>query len=479
MSKPAFLASEVKLNFKLRDFFLDFMACIVPGLIFLVAASVIMGGLFLITADELLIRVKEILLKEIESRDKTTALAYLLNSFSFNFWFFLLVTFIAYFTGHLLYRQSPKRADYASFLRIRDRVLKKNAGAWVIEKGHGVKSSEVQFPYANLKNYLSERGFGYLARYVSWDNEAEKEPKSAKAAKAQGTVGNRSKTVINRAKIRLAFFFPDQMVNLIRNEAHIRLASSMWYAAKAVIKLSYICLPLILIDLSFEQYLRGAADTRMLLCCAFLLIACLIGKRCKLKAVRIMRGYAPPENPPKVGWWVRAGSRTAAFLACLWGIERERESESDKSGNAREAHARTAARQIDFRWKVHDHMPLAVWGLLFVIHYYGLFGTQQRDVLILYLGVVTFILIGALFSKRYIEESIHYQRVRELVYVLETAYMAKVLKNRKLPNPLKVERASYEVGLAVKDPAGRIGGWAQRRPAATPAIAEGGTKTTA
>ena len=42
----------------------------------------------------------------------------------------------------------------------------------------------------------------------------------------------------------------------------------------------------------------------------------------------------------------------------------------------------------------------------------------------LYLGVVTFILIEALFSKRYVEKSIHYQRVRELVYVLETAYMA-------------------------------------------------------
>ncbi len=47
-----------------------------------------------------------------------------LGSFSFNFWLILSFTFISYFVGHLLYRQTPKNPDHASFLRIRHKVIK-------------------------------------------------------------------------------------------------------------------------------------------------------------------------------------------------------------------------------------------------------------------------------------------------------------------------------------------------------------------
>ena len=46
--------------------------------------------------------------------------------------------------------------------------------------------------------------------------------------------------------------------------------------------------------------------------------------------------------------------------------------------------------------------------------------------ILLYLAIQTFILIGALFAKHRIEETLHYQRVREIVYVLETAFLARV-----------------------------------------------------
>ena len=92
MPRPAFLASEVKLNFKLRDFVLDLLACIVPGLIFLVAVSIIVGGLFLISADELVPRIETMLMAEVE-QGKTSTLNYVLDSFSFNFWLFLLSPF--------------------------------------------------------------------------------------------------------------------------------------------------------------------------------------------------------------------------------------------------------------------------------------------------------------------------------------------------------------------------------------------------
>jgi hypothetical protein len=422
--------------------------------------SIIVGGLFMITADELPAMIKMALEKE-QVKDSTTTLSYILNSFSFNFSLFLLVTFMAYFTGHLLYRQSPKRPDYASFLRIRDRVMKKNAGAWVIEKGHGVKTSEVQFPYANLKNYLSERGFGYLAKYVGWDNESERKAKNqnTRPGEAKKNTGNRSKTIINRAKIRLAFFFPDQMVNLIRNEAHIRLASSMWYASKYIIKLSYICLPIILFDLNIERWLKHDFSLKMLACSLVLFVCCLIGKRFKLVAVRTMRDFDSRKIPAdrRIGRLVRIRSAIAGFLNRMWGNEHETPAsiETDEEESPEEIYARTEAKKVDFGWEVHDHMPLGIWGILFVSYYYGLFDTPRRDFMILYLGIVTFIMIGVLFSKRYIEQTIHYQRVRELVYVLETAYVAQVRGNRKLPNPLKFERVAYEIGLTVKDAAAR------------------------
>ncbi|MEK6775887.1 MAG: hypothetical protein AABY87_03260 [bacterium] len=52
--------------------------------------------------------------------------------------------------------------------------------------------------------------------------------------------------------------------------------------------------------------------------------------------------------------------------------------------------------------------------------------------LIVYLGFVCFILVGALYVKHRIEDSFHYQRVREIIYVLETAYLAKVLDSANI-----------------------------------------------
>jgi hypothetical protein len=460
MPKPAFLASELKVNFKLRDFFLDLMACIVPGLIFLVAVSIIVGGLFMISSKEVMTLITGILNMEFE-QGKTTTWIYLLDSFSFNFWLFLLVTFLAYFTGHLLYRQSPKRPDYASFLRIRDRVIKKNAGAWVIEKGRGVKSSEVQFPYANLKNYLKERGFDYLVEYVDWPNESEKKAQSEKKItdNCEKIISQRSKTIINRAKIRLAFFFPEHMINLIRNEAHIRLASSMWYAAKYTIELSYICLYVVLLDLNIQLFFDHTVSLKILGLSLGLLLCCLVGKRSKSRAVRIMRDFNPQAPPEEVKRRFRRFSERAgpkkitAFLRRLRSakLEAADKAETDGAEGLEEMRARSAAKRIDFRWQVHDHMPLLVFGSLFVFHYYKLFDTARRPFSILYLGVVTFILIGALFAKRYIEQTIHYQRVRELVYVLETAHVAQVLGKKQLPDPLEIEKVSYDIGLVFKE----------------------------
>ena len=93
---------------------------------------------------------------------------------------------------------------------------------------NGLKYSEYPYPY--LKQYLKARGHSSLARLITWSSEQQ----------------GRSKTFINRIKITLKTFYPIQSRSLIRNEAHIRLASSAWYASRTLFRL---CIAGILISL--------------------------------------------------------------------------------------------------------------------------------------------------------------------------------------------------------------------------------------
>ncbi len=83
---------------------------------------------------------------------------------------------------------------------------------------------EVEYPYLYLPDYLKKRGLDYLLVFINWkDNE-----------------DFRSKTYINILKMRIMFHQPEKMGNIIRNEAHIRLASSAWYVANILIILSQL-----------------------------------------------------------------------------------------------------------------------------------------------------------------------------------------------------------------------------------------------
>ncbi len=54
MDKHGLFISDVKLNVRLRDFFLDFLACIVPGLIFVMLVTILVVGIFCIFSFEFL-----------------------------------------------------------------------------------------------------------------------------------------------------------------------------------------------------------------------------------------------------------------------------------------------------------------------------------------------------------------------------------------------------------------------------------------
>jgi hypothetical protein len=92
-----------------------------------------------------------------------------------------------------------------------------------MREDYGCTVDECDFPYLYLKTYLKKRGHEHLLALVPWDPDVDK--KSA---------DHRSKTYINLLKVRLTYHHPRHCGTIVRNEAHVRLASSTWYVAKAL-----------------------------------------------------------------------------------------------------------------------------------------------------------------------------------------------------------------------------------------------------
>jgi hypothetical protein len=82
-----------------------------------------------------------------------------------------------------------------------------------------------QFPYSHLYEYLSARELHYLAERVPWRG-------------SDPDINARSKMFINVLKVRLQYSNQRHCGDIIRNEAHIRMMSSVWYAAQQLQKVS-------------------------------------------------------------------------------------------------------------------------------------------------------------------------------------------------------------------------------------------------
>lgn len=78
------------------------------------------------------------------------------------------------------------------------------------------------FPYINYENYLFKRNLHHLAEMVNWNYRE-----------------GRTKNQINRYKIKIQLFCPEAYGVLNKNESHVRMASSSWFASKFLIKTNY------------------------------------------------------------------------------------------------------------------------------------------------------------------------------------------------------------------------------------------------
>jgi hypothetical protein len=198
----------------LRDFLVDLFGSLVPGILFIFVGFVAIAW----PARFVLQKVQAVT----DSNRLMEQVYQFGSTFRFELAIFLVVA--SYVAGHFLYRQDPKAPDRASYRRVSKTFSDGDKRGWVVQALPDRPDDEVdvQFPYRFLKEYLVERELHHLARLVPWSGTDEE------------SYRKRTKSFINFLKIRLFFHFPDRGGQLTRNEAHVRLMSSIWYAARTL-----------------------------------------------------------------------------------------------------------------------------------------------------------------------------------------------------------------------------------------------------
>lgn len=137
---------------------------------------------------------------------------------------------------------------------------------------------KAEFPYLNFRCYLGARRVSHLTKHIPW------------CPKVKGTFECRTKMFINMLKVRLQAFAPRLCWDIIRNEAHVRLATSVWYVANWLIFLSVISLGFLLATVvkhHDEEALRTAYPAGVLSFLVFFL--CVVMKFHLRKCIHYMR----------------------------------------------------------------------------------------------------------------------------------------------------------------------------------------------
>lgn len=175
----------------------------------------------------------------------------------------LLVLTVAYIIGAVAYRRSPKVPDaissYRQWIMTRsssasDEVGRMsvpfdfsqvtpsgmiericfwfNRGEWLLRRS----GSCIDYPYPLMRKYLYCRGLKHLAEYVPWCAGS-----GGSAFKETFRKGVCSKTYINLIKQRLRSAGHESLImDVIRNECHIRMLCSLWYILTFITRVSII-----------------------------------------------------------------------------------------------------------------------------------------------------------------------------------------------------------------------------------------------
>lgn len=194
----------------LADFYVEFLGGLVPGLFVLtVTLIVLIPSLFVLCRA---FYPATTLITSLDNLDVGLG-AYGITGI-------LLV--VAYVLGSLFYRQDPKIPDWQSAKRVYRNLTEAERKRLAVQptapESAEIQMSDAQFPYFFLYEYLSGRGLEHLAKWVPWRGSDS------------NTWKFRTKMFINLLKIRINFLAHEKNREIVRNEAHVRMATSMWYA---------------------------------------------------------------------------------------------------------------------------------------------------------------------------------------------------------------------------------------------------------
>lgn len=378
-----------KANVRLRELFIDFLGCLIPGLIVLSILSLLFVGISILFLTNLEVPDKSSIQTAIYIVDKVH------NKLNLTFWVYVAIIACSYSFGFLLFRQDPKKPDYASYIRIRNLVYGYND--WVIPKDEGLSPKEVQFPYSNLAEYLKHRGFDDLVDDIYWKDEKNR----------------RSKAFINKLKTRILFYFPDSTFEIIKNEAHIRFSSSMWYGMKFIISALYVTLIIFLIiD-------KNGHDVNLTI------IAFLITVYIVTKFKSVISNYKIKERDKIVSILIKLSD----FLNRK---DKEKEeldtnSEDNKRSIFKEKGINILAgfiRSVDFVFNISPFIA----SLIIALFIYARYNSNDPFLFLsfIFISITLLLSLGSFYVLTKIEDSFHYQRVREIVYVLETANVSRI-----------------------------------------------------
>jgi hypothetical protein len=234
--------ASLALGAVIREFLIDFLGSLVPGLLFTITAALPVWW-----SATLVWRA----LQSATYTSAATGIAPLKVVEQFRIETLCLLFVLSYVLGGVFYRRDPKFPDQKSATYVLWREVKNKLGKerWSViqrcviqpvqespsycegqdvllasEKSVSdlVEGEGGQFPYSHLYEYLRTRGLGHLAGLVPWKGNDF------------GSHGHRTKMFINLLKVRLHYAVPHKCGDIVRNEAHIRMMSSVWYAASAL-----------------------------------------------------------------------------------------------------------------------------------------------------------------------------------------------------------------------------------------------------
>lgn len=212
-------------RFMYQEYWVDFLGGLLPGALFSVVGLYILIPSFLLVVNifegsqptGLLSLLKGV----IESTKETPNMIWIGLSI-------VLISF-SYVLGHIFYRQDPNYPNQKSLKRLAKKHISRDNNkiydSEQMKNKFGCESiDKCEFPYRHFKQYLNHRGLTHLGSLAVWCEDET----------------YRTKNYINILKARIRFHFPNHCSTIIRNEAHIRLATSVWYVGKAIVKISFI-----------------------------------------------------------------------------------------------------------------------------------------------------------------------------------------------------------------------------------------------